>query len=148
MREHRPELIAVNHTYHYQEFSITNPLDFGKVKFKEDIFMQEKGKSPENRKEVEQKYAEMQSRDALASEVIAWGHKVSKAKDFAIGCLVLGIIIVGIGMAIINYCNDRDWRELFSSYDYVSQDGEGYNYYNSGIGGNVENGSEDKETEE
>lgn len=110
--------------------------------------MQEKGKSPENRKEVEQKYAEMQSRDALASEVIAWGHKVSKAKDFAIGCLVLGIIIVGIGMAIINYCNDRDWRELFSSYDYVSQDGEGYNYYNSGIGGNVENGSEDKETEE
>lgn len=109
--------------------------------------MQEKVKAPENWEEIEQKYAEMQSRETLASEVISWSHKVAKAKDFAIGCLVAGIIIVGIGMAIINYCNDRDWRELFSSYDYVSQNGEGYNYYNSGIGGNVENGAENQEEE-
>lgn len=96
--------------------------------------------------EIERKHAEMQSREALASEVIAWSHRVAKAKDFAIGCLTAGIIIVGIGMAIINYCNDRDWRELFSSYDYVSQDGDGYNYYNSDIGGDVSNGAESKET--
>ncbi len=110
--------------------------------------MQEKVKTPENWEEIEQKYSEMQSRETLASEVIAWSHKVSKAKDFAIGCLVAGMVIIGIGMAIINYCNDRDWRELFSSYDYVSQNGEGYNYYNSGIGGNVENGSTDTEKQE
>ncbi len=91
--------------------------------------------------EIERKHAEMQARETLASEVIVWSHKVAKAKDFAIGCLVLGIIIVGIGMAIINYCNDRDWRELFSSYDYVSQDGEGYNYYNADIEGDVNNGA-------
>lgn len=97
--------------------------------------------------DIEKKHAEMQYRETLASEVIAWSHKVSKTKDFAIGCLVVGIIIVGIGMAIINYCNDRDWRELFSSYDYVSQDGEGYNYYNSDIGGDVENGAENQEEE-
>lgn len=97
--------------------------------------------------EIEKKHAEMQSREALASEVIEWNHKISKAKDFAIGCLTAGIIIVGIGMAIINYCNDRDWRELFSSYDYVSQDGDGYNYYNSDVGGDVNNGTESKETE-
>lgn len=109
--------------------------------------MHENKEKPSTWEEIEQKHAEMQSRETLASEVIAWSHKVSKAKDFAIGCLVAGIIIVGIGMAIINYCNDRDWRELFSSYDYVSQDGQGYNYYNSGIGGNVTNGAENSETE-
>ncbi len=109
--------------------------------------MQKKRKETERWEEIEKKHAETQSRETLASEVISWSHKVSKAKDFAIGCLVAGIVIIGIGMAIINYCNDRDWRELFSSYDYVSQTGEGYNYYNSGIGGNVENGAEDTETE-
>lgn len=42
----------------------------------------------------------------------------------------------------INRQNEKEWRELFSSYDYVSQDGEGYNYYNSRIGGDVNNGAE------
>lgn len=32
------------------------------------------------------------------------------------------------------------WIYVFNSYEYVSQDGEGYNYYNSKIGGDVENG--------
>lgn len=109
--------------------------------------MEKNKENLETWEDIEKKHAEMQSRETLASEVIAWSHKVSKAKDFAIGFLVVGIIIVGIGMAIINYCNDRDWRELFSSYDYVSQDGEGYNYYNSDIGGDVENGAENQEEE-
>ena len=42
----------------------------------------------------------------------------------------------------INYRNDQEWRELFGSYDYVTQDGNGQNYYNSEIGGNVTNGAE------
>lgn len=83
----------------------------------------------------------------LASEIVADAWKVSKAKDFAIGCLVAGIVTIGIGMAVINYKNDCDWRALFASYDYVSQDGEGYNYYNSDIGGNVVNGPENSQTE-
>lgn len=33
------------------------------------------------------------------------------------------------------------WIYVFNSYEYVSQDGEGYNYYNSEIGGDVENGT-------
>lgn len=97
--------------------------------------------------EIEKKHAEMQSRELLASEVIAWSYKVAKAKDFAIGCLVAGIIIVGLGMSVINYVNDRDWRELFGSYDYVSQDGEGYNYYNADVEGDVVNGAESQEEE-
>lgn len=32
------------------------------------------------------------------------------------------------------------WIYVFNSYEYVSQDGEGYNYYNSEIRGDVENG--------
>lgn len=48
----------------------------------------------------------------------------------------------------INYKNDREWRELFGSYDYVSQDGNGQNYYNSGVGGNVNNGATSEEFEE
>lgn len=33
------------------------------------------------------------------------------------------------------------WIYVLNSYEYVSQDGEGYNYYNSEIGGDVENGT-------
>ena len=40
------------------------------------------------------------------------------------------------------------WLYVFQSYDYVSQDGEGYNYYNKEVGGDVYNGSEDKDKEE
>ena len=34
------------------------------------------------------------------------------------------------------------WIYVFNSYEYVTQDGEGYNYYNSEIDGDVENGTE------
>lgn len=34
------------------------------------------------------------------------------------------------------------WIYQWNSYDYVSQDGEGYNYYNSDIEGDVDNGAE------
>lgn len=48
----------------------------------------------------------------------------------------------------INQQNEREWRELFGSYDYVSQDGNGQNYYNSGVGGNVNNGTTSEEADE
>ena len=35
------------------------------------------------------------------------------------------------------------WIYQWSSYDYVSQDGEGYNYFNSNIDGDISNGTED-----
>ena len=34
------------------------------------------------------------------------------------------------------------WIYQWNSYDYISQDGEGYNYYNSDVGGDVTNGTE------
>ena len=59
-----------------------------------------------------------------------------------IGLLVA--LVIGI---FVFFANDERWRDLFSSYDYVSQDGEGQNYYNNEVGGNVKNGSENKEAE-
>lgn len=47
----------------------------------------------------------------------------------------------------VNRQNDREWRELFGSYDYVSQDGGGYNNLNTGNQGDVNNGTEIPRTE-
>ena len=35
------------------------------------------------------------------------------------------------------------WIYQWNSYDYVSQDGEGHNYYNADVEGDITNGSED-----
>lgn len=48
----------------------------------------------------------------------------------------------------VNKQNDREWRELFGSYDYVSQDGGGYNNLNTGNQGDVNNGTEIPRAEE
>ena len=40
------------------------------------------------------------------------------------------------------------WIYQWNSYDYVSQDGEGYNYYNSDVEGDITNGSENQAEEE
>lgn len=34
------------------------------------------------------------------------------------------------------------WIYQWNSYDYVSQDGDGYNYYNSNVEGDIDNGTE------
>ena len=40
------------------------------------------------------------------------------------------------------FVNDEKWRELFNSYDFISQDGEGINNINSGEQGDLLNGAE------
>lgn len=95
----------------------------------------------EQNKEVEKPTTEH-----LASEIIAEEKAKSKAKDRGIIAIGIALIVITLGMAILNYRNNCDWRELFASYDYVSQNGEGINYYNSDVGGNVNNGAENKET--
>lgn len=103
----------------------------------------------ENEKEKEKENMSWKNvEECLASEIIRGREQVSRAKDFAIGCLSVAIVLVAIGLSIINYKNDVDWRELFASYDYVSQDGEGYNYYNSNVKGDIKNGTENTTTKE
>lgn len=58
---------------------------------------------------------------------------------FAI-CAMAAVLALG---AFLYYKNDVDWRELFNSYDYISQDGNGENYYNSNVSGEVNNGAAD-----
>lgn len=39
------------------------------------------------------------------------------------------------------------WIYVFQSYDYVTQDGEGQNYFNREVGGDVYNGAEGQSEE-
>ena len=53
--------------------------------------------------------------------------------------VLLIIMLVGTNMA---------WLYVFQSYDYVSQDGDGQNYFNREVGGDVYNGAEGQSEEE
>lgn len=53
--------------------------------------------------------------------------------------ILLIFLLVGTNMV---------WLYVFQSYDYVSQDGEGYNYFNSRVEGSVYNGTEGQSKEE
>lgn len=53
--------------------------------------------------------------------------------------ILLIVLLVGTNMV---------WLYVFQSYDYVSQDGDGQNYFNSKIEGSVYNGSESQSEEE
>lgn len=79
----------------------------------------------------------------LALEILKQEQEKSKAKNVGIISLTVAVVIIAIGMAVINYQNDREWRELFDSYDFISQDGEGFNNVNSGTQGNLDNSSEE-----
>lgn len=57
----------------------------------------------------------------LAGEIISGSRRESKAKSFAIICLATAVVIISIGSAVVNYKNDREWRELITSYNYASE---------------------------
>lgn len=59
-------------------------------------------------------------------------------KKMWIVVILLIVLLVGTNMA---------WLYVFQSYDYVSQDGNGYNYYNHEVGGDVFNGAENQSKE-
>lgn len=96
----------------------------------------------ENKNEVEKLTTEH-----LAMEVLKQEQEKSKAKNVGVISLTVAVIVIALGMAIINYRNDCDWRELFSDYDFISQDGEGINSINDGMQGDLNNGTESKEEE-
>lgn len=67
----------------------------------------------------------------MVSELI---HDIkSQSKRWFIAFLITLAALVGTNLY---------WIYQWNSYDYVSQDGEGYNYYNSDIEGDITNGSE------
>ena len=101
--------------------------------------MYKKKKKPENWTEVYQRIADrqMERADRLVSEVLADADKKDKRKSVLILVLILGLII-----------SNAYWLYQWSSYDYISQDGEGYNYYNSDVEGDILNGAADQAEEE
>lgn len=96
----------------------------------------------ENKNEVKELTTEH-----LAMEVLKQEQEKSKAKNAGVISLTVAVIVIAIGMAVINYKNDCDWRLLFSDYDFISQDGEGINSINDGTQGDLNNGAEGKEEE-
>lgn len=58
---------------------------------------------------------------------------VKQLKTMWLVIILLIVLLVGTNMA---------WLYVFQSYDYVSQDGDGYNYYNHEVEGDVFNGAE------
>lgn len=84
----------------------------------------------ENRDNVKEK-------ENSATDVL--GALVKQLKTMWIVIVLLIILLVGTNMA---------WLYVFQSYDYVSQDGEGQNYFNREVGGDVYNGAEGQSEEE
>ena len=79
----------------------------------------------------------VEKRENSAIDVFNFYAKQLKVMWVAI--FVLIILLVGSNMA---------WLYVFQSYDYVTQDGDGYNYFNSNVEGSVYNGSDGKNQEE
>lgn len=96
-----------------------------------------------------------QNGQTIASETIGEMKKESKRRNFDMAVLGLLSAVVIVGLMIVNYShaqanerNNQRWIEYLSQYDFVSQDGQGYNYYNSDVGGDVINGAENPQEAE
>lgn len=79
-----------------------------------------------------------------ASSVIYHIEKVSKRWIIFASVAFVAIAALLAFQMNINKENDREWRELFNSYDYITQDGGGINSINSGEQGDLLNGAESK----
>ena len=77
----------------------------------------------------EKKETSWNDAENLVTEVIRDNQK--QAKRWFIAFLVTLAALFGTNVY---------WIYVFNSYEYVSQDGEGYNYYNSDIEGDITNG--------
>lgn len=88
----------------------------------------------------------------LAMEVLKKEQEKSMKKNA--GLLAGMIILAAVSMTVavagaiershlvdVNYQNDCDWRQMFSGYDFISQDGEGINNVNGGEQGDLNNGA-------
>lgn len=85
---------------------------------------------------MEEKKMTWSDAEKLVSELIT--DTRAQAKRWFIAFIVTLTALVGTNIY---------WIYQWNSYDYVSQDGYGYNYYNSDVEGDIANGAENQ-TEE
>lgn len=84
-----------------------------------------------------------------ASEIISMlGNQCARLEKIIRDVLIFAGFVI-LCLAIVNYRysqsnerNNQRWIEYLSQYDFVSQDGDGYNYYNADVTGDVVNGSD------
>ena len=57
-----------------------------------------------------------------------------------VGLVVLCLAITNHRLSQANERNNQRWIDYLSQYDFVSQDGDGYNYFNADVNGDVVNG--------
>lgn len=81
---------------------------------------------------MEEKKTKWNDAEKLVSEVLKDNQK--QAKRWFVAFVITMAALIG---------TNAYWIYQWSSYDYVSQDGEGYNYFNSNIDGDISNGAED-----
>lgn len=81
---------------------------------------------------MEEKKTTWNDAEKLVSEVLKDNQK--QAKRWFVAFVITMAALIG---------TNAYWIYQWSSYDYVSQDGEGYNYFNSNIDGDISNGTED-----
>lgn len=108
--------------------------------------MEKQNNEPENWTEVYQKIADGQAKNSkeLVSELLMDSEKkVDKLSDINRKLIYVIVFLIAALVASNMY-----WAYQWTSYDYVSQDGEGYNYYNSDVEGDITNGTADQTEEE
>ena len=81
---------------------------------------------------MEEKKTTWNDAEKLVAEVMKDNQK--QAKRWFVAFVITMAALIG---------TNAYWIYQWSSYDYVSQDGEGYNYFNSNIDGDISNGAED-----
>lgn len=89
----------------------------------------------ENKDDVKEK-GSVKEKENSATDVL--GALVKQLKTMWIVIVLLILLLVGTNMA---------WLYVFQSYDYVTQDGAGQNYFNSNVKGSVYNGTEGESKE-
>ena len=104
--------------------------------------MQEKNENPESWEKIIQHVAELENQyhersGKLVSELMA-DHARREKRMLA--------VIIALVVAFV--ATNGYWIYQWNSYDYISQDGQGYNYYNSDIEGDVNNGAENQTEED
>ena len=70
-----------------------------------------------------------------------------QARTTITGLLFVIAVLVAVN-AVAFVWNDHKWRQLFSEYDYISQDGSGINSVNSGLQGDLDNSGSESEGQE
>lgn len=78
-----------------------------------------------------------ESAEVLVSELVR--DMKNQSKRWFIAFLVTLLALMGTNFY---------WIYQWNSYDYVSQDGEGHNYYNADVEGDIVNGTADSQEEE